>query len=279
MNDKFITFFNESFTACHLIRSVFLISLGTAATCAHSGIYRYVDSDTGSTIYSNVKPKLQTAKPSQPIQSTPQPDHTHQSHQSHQSHVAEQSHQDERKKRRKQAREEMQAQLAEKAREAAEAREAQQARVAQQAKEEKQVRLAKKTREAAEAREALQASLARLAEDAQQAKPSEQVRSAPQSSPPPHHHHAAVIPEDKPRRVSMSVRPVSTAPATRANFPRVTPATQRQRDSERRRILTEELEAEQAAMNDAIATQAATEVIHRHRANVAALERELGNTR
>jgi hypothetical protein len=74
------------------------------------------------------------------------------------------------------------------------------------------------------------------------------------------------------------MRPVAV-PVTQSNFPRVTPVIQRERDSERRRILSEELLAERSALNDAVERQAPDVVIRRYRANVSALERELDNTR
>lgn len=63
-----------------------------------------------------------------------------------------------------------------------------------------------------------------------------------------------------------------------AAFPRVSSAAQREYDSDRRRILQEELELEKSALNDAIGKGASEDIVHRHQANVAALERELDRT-
>lgn len=64
-----------------------------------------------------------------------------------------------------------------------------------------------------------------------------------------------------------------------SGFPRVTPAMQTSRDSERRRILDDELQSEQAALTAALQGNAASDIVQRHRSNIAALERELHNTR
>ncbi|WP_332848614.1 hypothetical protein [Massilia sp. S19_KUP03_FR1] len=74
----------------------------------------------------------------------------------------------------------------------------------------------------------------------------------------------------------------AAAPATPAAaqaFPRVSSALQNQRDGARRDILASELETERQALASATATRAASDVLARHTANVAALQRELGRVR
>jgi hypothetical protein len=63
------------------------------------------------------------------------------------------------------------------------------------------------------------------------------------------------------------------------DFPRIAPAMQRERDSERRKILNDELQSEQAALHGAIAKKADHDVIHRHEANISALQREIRSTK
>jgi hypothetical protein len=77
---------------------------------------------------------------------------------------------------------------------------------------------------------------------------------------------------------SMSTKS-ATARYAPADFPRVTRSMQQERDSDRRRILQDELDAEKLALNAALGKGAAEDIVHQHRANVAALERELGRTR
>ncbi|MET3133297.1 hypothetical protein AAKU55_003587 [Oxalobacteraceae bacterium GrIS 1.11] len=58
-------------------------------------------------------------------------------------------------------------------------------------------------------------------------------------------------------------------------FPRVDPQRQRAMDVDRKQIIGDELAAEQAALRLAMGRNAAPDVLGRHRADVAALEREL----
>jgi hypothetical protein len=74
-------------------------------------------------------------------------------------------------------------------------------------------------------------------------------------------------------------RPAPVAHAQMAGFPRVTGARQRELDGGRRNILRTELSSEQQALSTAIAAQAAQDVVQRHVANIAALQRELAAMR
>lgn len=74
-------------------------------------------------------------------------------------------------------------------------------------------------------------------------------------------------------------RNAAPAVATPASFPKVAAATQKERDSDRQKILNDELQSEQNALNDAIAKNASDDMIQRHKANIAALQREIGNTK
>lgn len=65
------------------------------------------------------------------------------------------------------------------------------------------------------------------------------------------------------------------AQATPASFARISAARQRELDADRRAILEDELNEEQRALTAASAGHAARDVLQRHAANVAALQREL----
>jgi hypothetical protein len=60
-------------------------------------------------------------------------------------------------------------------------------------------------------------------------------------------------------------------------FPRVSAQLQRERDTERRKILKQELSWEQAELDQALENKAAAEVVRRHKANIEALTREIDN--
>ncbi|RZI40344.1 hypothetical protein EGT07_23665 [Herbaspirillum sp. HC18] len=93
----------------------------------------------------------------------------------------------------------------------------------------------------------------------------EEVDAAPDR--PAHHPNA-------PKAASRNAAPSAGAPA---NFPRVAAATQKERDTDRRKILNDELQSEQVALADAIARKAADDTVQRHKANIAALQREISN--
>jgi hypothetical protein len=71
---------------------------------------------------------------------------------------------------------------------------------------------------------------------------------------------------------------VLARPAEARGFPQVPQQLQNERDSERRRILVQELALEQAELEQAIVARAASERVARLRANVAALQREIAST-
>jgi len=82
----------------------------------------------------------------------------------------------------------------------------------------------------------------------------------------------------------LNLDPLNTVPATRpktsvaspSNFPKVDGDTQKKRDDTRRRILEEELTAEEKLLTEATAKRDATSVAL-HEKNVAALKKELSN--
>lgn len=82
------------------------------------------------------------------------------------------------------------------------------------------------------------------------------------SNRPPAQAAAPAVAQDRPRT------------AARA-FPHVSPVRQRQMDGDRRAILQDELDHERRAHAAASASRAAREVLARHTANIAALQREL----
>jgi hypothetical protein len=65
------------------------------------------------------------------------------------------------------------------------------------------------------------------------------------------------------------------AQATSADFPSVSPVRQRELDVDRRAILQDELNEEQRSLAAASGARAARDVLARHAANIAALQREL----
>ncbi len=73
--------------------------------------------------------------------------------------------------------------------------------------------------------------------------------------------------------------PPAKAVAQPGDFPRVSAQRQKQMDGNRREILETELSNEQMALDAAAASRAATDIVQRHLANVAALKRELAGVR
>ena len=71
------------------------------------------------------------------------------------------------------------------------------------------------------------------------------------------------------------MRRTAVTTATPADFPTVSPARQKQLDASRKEILSAELAADQQALAQASARQAAEDILRRHLANVDALKREL----
>lgn len=82
----------------------------------------------------------------------------------------------------------------------------------------------------------------------------------------------------------LNLEPLNTVPATRpktsaaspSDFPKVDGDTQKKRDDTRRKILEEELAAEEKLLSEATAQNNAT-AISLHEKNVAALKKELSN--
>lgn len=102
-------------------------------------------------------------------------------------------------------------------------------------------------------------------------------------APPP---ARRVAPEVAPLQTTVSAtRPLETRtapairliPASYRDFPRISAETQKERDSERRRILKQELAWEEEKLTQAIEDKAAVEVVQRYRANIDALHREIRN--
>lgn len=71
--------------------------------------------------------------------------------------------------------------------------------------------------------------------------------------------------------------PIRLTPSSYRDFPRVSADTQKERDSERRRILKQELVWEEEKLAQAIENKAAGDVVQRFRANIEALQREIRN--
>lgn len=71
-----------------------------------------------------------------------------------------------------------------------------------------------------------------------------------------------------------SKRVIASA-GTPPDFPRVSRTAQQQHDSDRRRILQDELDFEKSALGAALEKGGAEDIVHRHRENIAALEREI----
>ena len=67
--------------------------------------------------------------------------------------------------------------------------------------------------------------------------------------------------------------------ATPVQFPRVTAQQQKDRDADRRQILSDELRAETAALKKALERKASAEVLNRHRSNLTSLEREIASVK
>jgi hypothetical protein len=67
----------------------------------------------------------------------------------------------------------------------------------------------------------------------------------------------------------------SRAAASGAGFPTIGAGIQRGRDSERLTIIEDELRGEQNALSEAVAKDAPRDIIRRHEANIAALQREI----
>jgi hypothetical protein len=97
---------------------------------------------------------------------------------------------------------------------------------------------------------------------------------------------ASLAPDTRPSQTAVQTKeqtPMPRAQAVRlvpsaySGFPRVSAETQKKRDSERRRILKQELAWEQAELDRAIENKGARDVVQRHRANIEALNREISN--
>jgi len=68
---------------------------------------------------------------------------------------------------------------------------------------------------------------------------------------------------------------VTKARVSPVNFPKLSPEVQKDRDSDRKKILEEELKTEQIALKNASEKKVDVDIIARHKVNVAALEREI----
>jgi hypothetical protein len=84
--------------------------------------------------------------------------------------------------------------------------------------------------------------------------------------------------DSPPGKKARERKPSSASNPTPADFPRVDVATQQQRDTTRRRILTDELTTERNALDLARKTGKTTDVAL-HQRNVQMLEKELSNLR
>lgn len=75
-----------------------------------------------------------------------------------------------------------------------------------------------------------------------------------------------------------SAAPVHAQPSP-ASFPKLSPDLQKERDKDRKQILENELKTEQTALKEATDKKAPADVVSRHKANIAALEREILNVK
>jgi hypothetical protein len=80
--------------------------------------------------------------------------------------------------------------------------------------------------------------------------------------------------DQRPWRARRATKTLAAMTANHA-FPKVNAARQRERDTERRFIIEDELRTEQSALNQALASKAADRIIRRYQANVSALQREV----
>lgn len=90
------------------------------------------------------------------------------------------------------------------------------------------------------------------------------------------------VPLASPKKVSFQRKAPSVSvstPFTPTDFPRISTATQKSRDTDRRRILNDELESEKIALNEALAKSAEQDTVHRHKSNIEAIMREIANVR
>lgn len=80
-----------------------------------------------------------------------------------------------------------------------------------------------------------------------------------------------------PAKPRSTIAELNKSPVTPTEFPRVAKNVQRDRDEDRRHILTTELKREMAALVDVQTSKGDTETVNRHKTNIASLQREIKN--
>ena len=89
----------------------------------------------------------------------------------------------------------------------------------------------------------------------------------------------AAPPQSKAKQPGMPALAIPETPPAPGDFPRVSAHVQKTRDTQRRRILLQELAAEEEKLAHALASDAESGALHRYRANIEALQREIQRTR
>ena len=87
-----------------------------------------------------------------------------------------------------------------------------------------------------------------------------------------------INPDDKREQASTLISaPAKASPkqALSNTFPKISESVQKDRDADRKKILEDELKAEQIALKDAIDKKQEASVIARHKENITALDREI----
>ncbi|WP_228535973.1 hypothetical protein [Noviherbaspirillum malthae] len=102
--------------------------------------------------------------------------------------------------------------------------------------------------------------------------------SAPTPTPTPTPTATAKVAE-VPHLIPKSKVGFKSSGSIASDYPRIAPAVQKARDSERLAILANELQLEQAGLAEALSRKAATGIIQRYTSNIEALKREIEYTK
>jgi hypothetical protein len=85
----------------------------------------------------------------------------------------------------------------------------------------------------------------------------------------------SLVDERRPNWRARRATKTFAAVAANETFPKINAAKQRERDTEARLIIEDELRAEQSALNEAVANKLADHIIRRYQANIISLQREI----
>jgi hypothetical protein len=102
---------------------------------------------------------------------------------------------------------------------------------------------------------------------------------APAPAPAPTPTPTATKVAEMPHPIPKSKVGFKSSGSIASDYPRIAPAVQKARDSERLAILANELQSEQAGLAEALSRKAATGVIQRYTSNIEALKREIEYTK